>query len=165
MLPAALAWLLAGPVQAQNRGVYPLGLSAINSGVSAQAGYTYNNSFLYYSRNEQKGGHGEVLATGQQSVLLDMNTVLWASPREIALLGDAGFATAVTIPIASNSLSSSGQGAISGGGGLGIFIFSPSFLPGARSAPTSAAFSACLRLPAHSALERPTMSATGTGRR
>jgi len=77
--------------QAQNRGVYPLGLSAINSGVSAEPGLTYNNAFLFYSRSEQKGANGEVLATGQQSVLLDMNTLLWASTGQIAMLGVPDF--------------------------------------------------------------------------
>jgi hypothetical protein len=114
--------------QAQNRGVYPLGLSAINSGVSAEPGLTYNNSFLFYSRSEQKGANGEVLATGQQSVLLDMNTLLWASTEPIAMLGGARFSSAVTIPIANNSLSSSTQGAISGGGGFGDFYFQPVIL-------------------------------------
>ena len=123
ILVAVFLWLCAAAAQAQNRGVYPLGLSAINSGVSAEPGLTYNNSFLFYSRNEQKGANGEVLATGQQSVLLDMNTLLWASTGEIAMLGGARFSSAVTIPIANNSLSSSGQGAISGGGGFGDFYF------------------------------------------
>jgi hypothetical protein len=120
------SWALA--TQAQNRGVYPLGLSAINSGVSAEPGLTYNNAFLFYSRSEQKGANGEVLATGQQSVLLDMNTLLWASTGEIAMLGGARFSAAVTIPIANNSLSSSAQGAISGGGGLGDSYFQPVIL-------------------------------------
>ena len=83
--------LWATAAQAQNRGVYPLGLSAINSGVSAEPGLTYNNSFLFYSRSEQKGANGEVLATGQQSVLLDMNTLLWASTGQIAMLGVPDF--------------------------------------------------------------------------
>jgi len=113
---------------AQNRGVYPLGLSAINSGVSAEPGLTYNNAFLFYSRSEQKGANGEVLATGQQSVLLDMNTLLWANTGQIAMLGGARFSSAVTMPIANNSLSSSAQGAISGGGGLGDFYFQPVIL-------------------------------------
>ena len=128
ILVAALLWLVATSAQAQNRGVYPLGLSAINSGVSAEPGFTYNNSFLFYSRSEQKGGNGEVLATGQQSVLLDMNTLLWASTEEIAMLGGARFSSAVTIPIANNSLSSSAQGAISGGGGVGDLYFQPVIL-------------------------------------
>lgn len=44
--------LCATATQAQNRGVYPLGLSAINSGVGPEPGLTYNNSFLFYSRSE-----------------------------------------------------------------------------------------------------------------
>ncbi len=95
VLWAAVAGVLAVPAQAQNRGVYPLGLSVFNSGVGAAPGYTYNNSFLFYSRDEQKGGNGEVLATGQQSVLLDMNTLLWASAEKVAMLGNAGFASAI----------------------------------------------------------------------
>ena len=128
ILGAVFVWLCATAAPAQNRGVYPLGLSAINSGVSAEPGLTYNNSFLFYSRSEQKGADGEVLATGQQSVLLDMNTLLWASTGQIAMLGGARFSSAVTIPIANNSLSSSTQGAISGGGGLGDFYFQPVIL-------------------------------------
>jgi hypothetical protein len=120
---------LAGSfAHAQNRGVYPLGLSAINSGVSAAPGLTYNNSFLFYARDEQKGGSGEVVATGQQAVLLDMNTFVWASSEQIAALGGARFSSAATIPIANNSLSSSTQGAISGGGGLGDAYFQPVIL-------------------------------------
>jgi hypothetical protein len=128
ILLAILVWLCATTAQAQNRGVYPLGLSAINSGVSAEPGLTYSNAFLFYSRSEQKGADGEVLATGQQSVLLDMNTLLWASASEITTLGGARFSSAVTIPIANNSLSSSAQGAISGGGGLGDLYFQPVIL-------------------------------------
>ena len=128
ILVAIFIWFYATAAHAQNRGVYPLGLSAINSGVSAEPGLTYNNAFLFYSRSEQKGADGEVLATGQQSVLLDMNTLLWASTAQIAMLGGARFSSAVTIPIANNSLSSSAQGAISGGGGLGDFYFQPVIL-------------------------------------
>jgi len=128
ILAAVLLWLCATAAQAQNRGVYPLGLSAINSGGSAEPGLTYNNAFLFYSRSEQKGGNGEVLATGQQSVLLDMNTFLWASTEEIAILGGARFSSAVTVPIANNSLSSSANGAISGGGGFGDLYLQPIIL-------------------------------------
>jgi hypothetical protein len=128
ILVAALLWCLATSAHAQNRGVYPLGLSAINSGLSAEPGLTYNNSFLFYSRDEQKGAGGEVLATGQQSVLLDMNTFLWVSDDEIGRLGGARLSSAVTIPIANNSLSSTAQGAISGGGGLGDLYFQPIIL-------------------------------------
>jgi hypothetical protein len=128
VLAAVLALLAATSAQAQNRGVYPLGLSALNSGVSAAPGFTYSNAFLFYSRSEQVGGNGEVLASGQQSVLLDMNTILWASADDIAMLGGARFSSAVTVPIANNSLSSSTQGAISGGGGAGDLYFQPVIL-------------------------------------
>jgi hypothetical protein len=128
ILAAVFLWLVASFAHAQNRGVYPLGLSAFNSGVSAAPGLTYSNSFLFYARDEQVGGNGEVLATGQQAVLLDMNTILWASSQQIAMLGDARFSSAATIPIANNSLSSSTQGAISGGGGLGDVYLQPVIL-------------------------------------
>jgi hypothetical protein len=123
-------WLMlaCAPARGQNRGVYPLGLSAINSGVTPEAGLTYSNSFLFYARDEQRGGNGEVLATGQQAVLLDMNTIVWASAKENGYLGGARFSCAATLPIANNSLSSSAQGAISGGGGLGDAYFQPIIL-------------------------------------
>ncbi|MBS0577794.1 MAG: transporter [Proteobacteria bacterium] len=119
---------IAGHADAQNRGVYPLGLSAVNSGVSAAPGFTYNNSFLFYARDEEKGGSGEVVSTGEQAVLLDMNTLLWADGRTMPALGDARFSSAVTVPIANNSLSSSTQGAISGGGGVGDLYLQPVIL-------------------------------------
>jgi hypothetical protein len=57
-----------------------------------------------------------------------MNTLLWASASELTILGGARFSSAVTIPIANNSLSSSAQGAISGGGGLGDLYLQPVIL-------------------------------------
>ena len=128
ILVAIFICLCTTATQAQNRGVYPLGLSAINSGVGPEPGLTYNNSFLFYSRSKQKGGNGEVLATGQHSVLLDMNTLLWASDREIPTLSGVRFSSAVTVPIANNSLSSNLQGSISGGGGFGDLYFQPAIL-------------------------------------
>jgi hypothetical protein len=128
MLLALGLALAGGPAHAQNRGVYPLGLSAIGAGLTPDSTLTYNNSFLFYARDEQVGGRGEVLATGQQAVLLDMNTVLWVRAEPIAVLGNARFSCAATIPIANNSLSSTTQGAISGGGGLGDAYFQPVIL-------------------------------------
>jgi hypothetical protein len=122
------ALLAAGRAQAQVRGVYPLGMSATNSGVTPAAGFTYGNAFLFYSRDELKGGQGDVLATGQQSVILDMNSFVWVSGGEIGFLGGAIFSAAVTLPIASNSLTSNEQGAVSGGGGLGDSYFQPAIL-------------------------------------
>ena len=41
---------LISSASAQVRGVYPLGMTATNSGVTPQAGFTYTNQFLFYSR-------------------------------------------------------------------------------------------------------------------
>src|SRR3954469_284600 len=79
------------PVQAQVRGVYPVGMSATNSGVTPEAGISYSNLFIFFSRDEEKGAHGEVLATGQNSIMMDMNSFVWVSKKEIAPLGGAVF--------------------------------------------------------------------------
>jgi hypothetical protein len=73
------------PAQAQVRGVYPLGMSATNSGVTAPSGFTYANIFLFYSRDQLKGPDGEILATGQNSVLMDMNSFIWVDRRRIGV--------------------------------------------------------------------------------
>ena len=122
---AAASLVFVGPVGAQNRGVYPLGMSAINSGVTAVPGFTYANLFLYYSRNESKGPDGELLATGSNSVLMDMNSFVWVSPKQI--LG-ARYSASATIPIANNSLASDATGSISGGGGFADSYYQPVIL-------------------------------------
>jgi hypothetical protein len=125
------AWIIAVAVSAsdiawaQNRGVYPLGMSAISSGVTAEPGFTYSNLFLYYSRDESKGPDGQLLATGSNSVLMDMNSFVWVSPKEI--LG-ARYSTSATIPIANNSLASDATGSLSGGGGLADSYYQPVIL-------------------------------------
>ena len=125
----AAGWIAIVPAaHGQNRGVYPLGLSAINSGVTAAAGFSYSNSFLFYGRDESKGASGQVIATGAQSVLMDMNGFSWVSDRPLALLGGAILAAGVTVPIANNSLSSSELGTISGGGGLADTYLQPLIL-------------------------------------
>ena len=55
-----------------------------------------------------------------------MNSLVWVGQAEI--LGGARFSMSATIPLANNSLSSSGAGAISGGGGLGDSYFQPFIL-------------------------------------
>ena len=127
LLPLLGALLFLRNADAQVRGVYPLGMNAVNSGVTPAPGLSYVNQFLYYSRDEQKGPSGEVLATGQQAVLLDMNTLAWVSQRT-RLLGGAYVSATASVPIAANSLSSSVQGAISGGGGLGDSFYQPLIL-------------------------------------
>ena len=110
---------------AQNRGVYPLGMSATNSGITAEPGFTYSNLFLFYARSESRGPNGELLATGSSSVLMDMNSLVWVSGKSV--LG-ARYSASVTIPIANNSLASDSIGAISGGGGLADSYYQPVIL-------------------------------------
>jgi hypothetical protein len=120
---AAVTSLRAGAASAQNRGVYPLGMSATGSGIVAEPGLSYSNLFLFYSRDRSLGSDGEVIATGQSSVLMDMNTIAWVSEKRV--LGDAKFSMAATLPIANNSLSSDLTGAISGGGGFADSFYQP----------------------------------------
>ena len=116
------------PVHAQVRGVYPVGMSATNSGVTPEAGFSYSSLFVFFSRDEEKGPHGEVLATGQNSILMDMNSFVWVSKKEIAPLGGAVFSASATLPIANNSLTSDLNGAISGGGGFADSYYQPLIL-------------------------------------
>lgn len=125
-LVALCTCVATGRVQGQVRGVYPLGMSAIGSGGLPASGITYSNLFLFYSRDQLRGPDGELLATGRNSVLMDMNTVAWVSSAR--MLGGARFSLSATIPIANNSLTSDIQGAVSGGGGLGDSFYQPVIL-------------------------------------
>jgi hypothetical protein len=116
------------PLQAQIRGVYPLGMSATNSGVTPDSGFTYSNSFLSYFRDELRGPNGEVLAVGRNSVLMDMNSFVWVKKKGVKALGGALFSSSVTLPIANNSLTSDVEGALSGGGGLADSYYQPLIL-------------------------------------
>src|ERR1700704_2603098 len=130
-----LVSLVAGPIflgstatRAQVRGVYPVGMNATNSGVTPEAGITYSNLFVFFSRDEEKGPHGEILATGQNSIMMDMNSFVWVSKKEMGLLGGAIFSASATLPIANNSLTSDVHGALSGGGGLADSYYQPLIL-------------------------------------
>jgi hypothetical protein len=111
---------------AQNRGVYPLGMNAMNSGATPAAGLTYTNLFILYSRNESRGEDGELLASGSNSVLMDMNTFVWGSKKRI--LSGARYAASATLPFANNSLASDATGAVSGGGGFADSYYQPVIL-------------------------------------
>jgi len=115
-----------GPVWGQVRGVYPLGMSATNSGVTPASGFTYSNQLLIYSRDRLHGPNGEVLATGNNSVIMDMNTVAWVSGKET--LGGAKFSMSATLPVANNSLTSDVTGPISGGAGFADSYYQPFIL-------------------------------------
>src|SRR5215208_2778073 len=108
LLGLACCCALAAQARAQNRGVYPLGMSATNSGVTPEPGFTYVNQLLIYSRDKSKGPNGEVLATGSNSVVMDMNTIAWVSKKKI--LGGAKFSMSATLPVARNSLTSDATG-------------------------------------------------------
>jgi len=86
------------------------------------------NQFLFYSRNQAKGPDGEVLATGQNSVMMDMNSLVWVGGGKIDFLGGPLFSVSATIPIANNSLTSDIEGGISGGGGLADSYYQPFIL-------------------------------------
>ena len=126
LLSAACCLTLTCSVIAQNRGVYPLGMSATNSGVTPEPGFAYVNQLLIYSRDKSKGSRGEVLGTGSNSVVMDMNTLAWVSKKKI--LGGAKFSMTAIIPIAKNSLTSDVTGPVSGGGGLADSYYQPFIL-------------------------------------
>ena len=128
VLIAVANFVVLTPVQAQVRGVYPVGMSATNSGVTPEAGITYSNLFIFFSRDEEKGPHGEILATGQNSIMMDMNSFVWVSKKEMDLLGGAVFSASATLPIANNSLTSDVNGALSGGGGFADSYYQPFIL-------------------------------------
>jgi hypothetical protein len=127
-LVAVSDFIVLIPAEAQVRGVYPVGMSATNSGVTPEAGVNYSNLFILFSRDEEKGPHGETLATGQNSIMMDMNSFVWVSKKEIARLGGAVFSASATLPIANNSLTSDVNGALSGGGGFADSYYQPFIL-------------------------------------
>ena len=124
----AAAHFVLIPVQAQVRGVYPVGMSATNSGITPEAGISYSNLFIFFSRDEEKGAHGEILATGQNSIMMDMNSFVWVSKKEMDFMGGAVLSASATLPIANNSLTSDINGALSGGGGFADSYYQPLIL-------------------------------------
>ena len=124
IVACALIWL--AQTQAQIRGVYPVGMSATNSGVTPEPGFTYSNLLAIYSRNQLRGPQGEILATGKQSVVMDLNSFIWVSKRKI--FGGARFSMSATLPGANNSLASDLTGPIGGGGGFADSYYQPFIL-------------------------------------
>jgi hypothetical protein len=118
---------LLSRAQAQNRGVYPLGMSALNSGVTPAPGFTYSNQLIYYSRDQAKNNDGSTLpVTGNNSVLMDMNSFVWVSKWTI--LGSANYSAIATLPVAKNDLTSDINGNISGGKGFADSYYVPFIL-------------------------------------
>jgi hypothetical protein len=118
------ALILANEAKAQSRGVYPLGMSAANSGVTPEPGFTYSNQLLFYSRDEVKDRNGDTVPiTGSNSVLMDMNSLIWVSAKEF--LGGARYSAFATLPFARNDLTSDIHGNISGGNGFADSYYVP----------------------------------------
>lgn len=102
-------------------------MSATNSGVTPQPGFTYVNQLLFYSRDHAKDDSGQTLSiTGENYVLMDMNTLAWVSKK--TFLGGARLSAAATLPFAKNSLTSDVQGRVSGGGGFADSYYMPLIL-------------------------------------
>jgi len=118
------AVLIASSVQGQVRGVYPLGMNATNAGVTPESGFTYANLFVFNSRDEKKDPNGDTVATGNQAIMMDLNSFVWVSPK-IGALGDALFSVSATLPFANNSLSSDVTGPVIGGGGFADSFYQP----------------------------------------
>jgi hypothetical protein len=104
-------------MEAQNRGVYPLGMTAVNSGLMPEPGFTYANQLLTYARDEAKADNGSTLpVTGSNAVVMDMNTIAWVSATNI--LEDAQYSASATLPFAKNDLTSDLNGKLNGGAGF-----------------------------------------------
>jgi hypothetical protein len=58
LLAAACCFVLTAQARAQNRGVYPLGMSATNSGVTPEPGFTYVNQLLNQRQTTARRGPG-----------------------------------------------------------------------------------------------------------
>ena len=128
----AVAWLVAwahilavpATAHSQSRGVYPLGMSAVGSGVTPGPGFTYANQLLFYARNESKADDGSTLpVSGRNAVIMDMNSFVWVGNR--TLLGGARYSAVATLPIAKNQLVSDINGPLSGGGGFADSYYLP----------------------------------------
>ncbi|WP_334266518.1 SphA family protein [Edaphobacter sp. HDX4] len=102
-------------------------MSATNSGVTPEPGFTYANLFLFYGRDTLRGTDGEITATGRHSLLMDMNSFAWVS-KPLRTLGGALYSASATLPVADNSLSSDEDGSISGGGGFADSYYQPLIL-------------------------------------
>ena len=120
------ALLASSAADAQVRGVYPTGMSATGSGFAPAPGWAYSNLFIANTRDERVGPAGETLATGEQSVHLDLNTFSWGTAGRV--FAGARFAATATIILSRNSLESDVNGSLGGGGGMGDLFVQPVML-------------------------------------
>ena len=90
---AIAAFAMIGVAGAQVRGVYPLGMSATNPGVTPEPGFTYSNQFLFYSRSELKDANGAVTATGQNSLIMPLQLLFCLCCLRFGLPKNSSFAS------------------------------------------------------------------------
>jgi hypothetical protein len=122
-----VALILVTRMEAQNRGVYPLGMSAVNSGLLPVSGFTYTNQLLSYARDEAKADNGSTLPiSGSNIVVMDMNTIAWVSTGTV--FGGAQYSASATLPFAKNDLTSNLNGNLSGGAGFADSYYLPMIL-------------------------------------
>ena len=123
----ALACVIAiGEANGQVRGVYPAGMNVTNGGVAPAPGFSYSNLFIVNSRDRRAGPDGDTLATGEQSILLDLNTVAWGSHGNA--IGEARLGATATVILSRNSLTSDVEGSLGSGSGLGDLFVQPLIL-------------------------------------
>jgi hypothetical protein len=101
-------------------------MNATNAGITPGPGLTYSNLFIFNARDESKGPDGEVVATGSNAVMIDLNTFVWVSRR--TLLGGARFSATGSLLVSNNSLASDTDGQLSAGGGFADFFLQPCIL-------------------------------------
>jgi hypothetical protein len=112
--------------EAQIRGVYPTGMNATNAGVTPESGFTYSNLFIFNAREELKGSDGDLVSTGTNAVMIDLNTVVWVSRNRV--LGGARLSATATLLLSNNSLASDIEGQLSAGGGFADSFYQPFIL-------------------------------------
>jgi hypothetical protein len=115
-----------GQVDAQVRGVYPTGMNATNAGVTPDSGFTYSNLFIFNARDQSKDPEGEVVATGTNAVMIDLNTFVWVSRTKV--LRGARLSATATLLVSNNSLASDTEGQLSAGGGFADSFYQPFIL-------------------------------------
>ena len=98
-------------------------MNVMNGGVAPAPGFAYSNLFIANSRDARVGADGETLATGQQSILLDLNTLAWGSNGNV--VGEARLGATATVILSKNSLTSDVEGSLGGGSGLGDLFIQP----------------------------------------
>ncbi|MGH2610453.1 MAG: SphA family protein [Tepidiformaceae bacterium] len=101
-------------------------MNATNAGVTPEPGLTYSNLFIFNLRDELRGPKGELVATGEQAVMIDLNTLAWVSRKRF--LGGARFSATATLLFSNNSLASDPVGPLGGGGGFADSFYQPFIL-------------------------------------